>query len=86
MITPPHQNKEVTPEHDLLVDASGLVCPEPVMLLHSAVCEASSGQIIKLVATDPSTLRDVPKFCRFLGHQLIHKEEASRYLFFIRRS
>lgn len=78
-------NGNLPPEHDVLVDASGLICPEPVMLLHTAVREASSGQIIKVVATDPSTLRDVPKFCRFLGHRLIHQEETSGYLFFIQR-
>lgn len=79
------RQSKLEPGHDLLVDATGLLCPEPVMLLHNAVREASSGQVIKLIATDPSTLRDIPKFCRFLGHRLIHKEETSRYLFFVQR-
>ena len=59
---------------DLLVDTSGLVCPEPVMMLHSAVRQLALGQIIKVIATDPSTARDIPKFCGFLGHELIAQE------------
>ncbi len=82
----PRDSGSLPPEYDLLVDASGLICPEPLMLLHNAVREASSGQIIKVVATDPSTVRDIPKFCRFLGHRLIHQEETSCYLFFVQRS
>lgn len=79
------RHSKLEPEHDLLVDARGLICPEPVMLLHNAVREASTGQVIKLIATDPSTLRDVPKFCQFLGHGLIHMEATSHYLFFVQR-
>jgi len=40
------------------------------MMLHNAVRDAGSGVQIQMVATDPSTTRDVPKFCRFLGHSL----------------
>jgi tRNA 2-thiouridine synthesizing protein A len=59
---------------DLLVDTSGLVCPEPVMMLHSAVRQIALGQVVKVIATDPSTARDIPKFCGFLGHELIAHE------------
>ncbi len=72
---------------DVLLDASGLVCPEPVMMLHRAVRELSSGKILKVVATDPSTSRDIPKFCSFLGHELISSEELEEsFLYFIRRA
>ncbi|PCH51240.1 MAG: sulfurtransferase TusA [Cellvibrionales bacterium] len=79
---------------DLLVDTSGLVCPEPVMMLHSAVRQLALGQVIKVIATDPSTARDIPKFCGFLGHELIVQEHVQgtdpgqvedSYLYFIRR-
>ncbi len=56
---------------DYQIDARGLYCPEPVMLLHKAVREVLPGQVIELVSTDPSTQRDVPKFCAFLGHALL---------------
>lgn len=54
-----------------IVDAKGLICPEPVMMLHSAVRDAVDGDIIQVVATDPSTERDITRFCDFLGHSLV---------------
>jgi tRNA 2-thiouridine synthesizing protein A len=54
-----------------MLDTSGLTCPEPVMMLHGAVRDAKPGDIIRVTATDPSTERDIPKFCRYLGHELV---------------
>ena len=58
-----------------VLDAKGLYCPEPVMLLHNKVRDLPGGGLLKVLATDPSTERDIPKFCVFLGHELI---EATR--------
>lgn len=63
--------------HQYCVDASGLLCPEPIMMLHNAVRDAASGEVIKLQSTDPSTRRDVTRFCEFLGHELVADEESS---------
>ncbi len=72
---------------DKSLDASGLLCPEPVMMLHKVMREASSGNIVEVIATDPSTLRDIPKFCMFLGHELVSQKELdTRYFFYIRKS
>ena len=57
------------------LDTQGLLCPEPLMLLHKAVREVDSGQVIEVIATDPSTERDIPKFCTFLGHRLLAQEK-----------
>lgn len=74
-------------EFDKVLDASGLLCPEPVMLLHKAVRDVSSGAIIKVIATDPSTTRDIPKFCHFLGHELLHQEsDAKSYTYIIKKA
>ena len=63
------------PSHvDKVLDVKGLYCPEPIMLLHEIIREASPGDIVLVKATDPSTERDIPKFCRFLGHELISLE------------
>lgn len=65
------------------LDAKGLLCPEPVMLLHKAIKEIDNNEFIEVIATDPSTLRDIPKFCLFLGHELIEQqstEEEYRFL------
>lgn len=56
--------------HPIKLDTKGLTCPEPVMMLHNAVRDAGPNAQIEVVATDPSTERDIPKFCNFLGHSL----------------
>lgn len=57
------------------LDARGLRCPEPVMMLHQKVRDMAAGELLEVLATDPSTTRDIPKFCRFLGHELVTQEE-----------
>ncbi|MDC1527569.1 sulfurtransferase TusA [Gammaproteobacteria bacterium] len=70
-----------------LLDAKGLFCPEPVMLLHKKIREINDGEVLVLVATDPSTTRDVPKFCHFLGHELLSTAENDKvYRYSIRKS
>lgn len=71
---------------DHYMDACGLYCPEPVMLLHNKMAEIAIGDLLSLVATDPSTQRDVPKFCRFLGHDLVEAiEQDSKFYYLIRK-
>ena len=71
---------------DHYMDACGLYCPEPVMLLHNKMAEIAIGDLLSLVATDPSTQRDVPKFCRFLGHDLVEAiEQGSKFYYLIRK-
>jgi len=60
---------------DSILDTRGLFCPEPVMLLHGKVRELSAGAVLKVLASDPSTRRDIPKFCHFLGHELLKQSE-----------
>jgi tRNA 2-thiouridine synthesizing protein A len=44
------------------------------------------GGLLKVIATDPSTRRDIPKFCVFLDHELVGQhEEAGTYLYWIRK-
>ncbi|MDD9890192.1 MAG: sulfurtransferase TusA [Gammaproteobacteria bacterium] len=68
------------------LDARGLYCPEPVMLLHNKIRDIGAGQILRLVATDPSTTRDVPKFCMYLGHDLMSQnQEGDLYVYHIKK-
>ncbi|TVP42688.1 MAG: sulfurtransferase TusA [Halomonas sp.] len=79
-------NTGTSPSFDAVLDTTGLYCPEPIMLMHNKVRDMSSGQVLKVIATDPATTRDVPKFCQFLGHELFEQEtlSADHYLYFIR--
>ena len=71
---------------DAILDASGLNCPEPVMMLHNKVRDLHGGDLLKVIATDPSTRRDIPKFCVFLGHELLEQaEQDGQYLYWIRK-
>lgn len=56
------------------LDTQGLICPEPVMMLHRVIRRADSGDMIEILATDPATTRDIPNFCRHLGHELMTQE------------
>ena len=60
------------PDHQL--DAIGLRCPEPVMMIRGAVRKMAEGETLLIIADDPSTTRDIPSFCVFMDHTLIAKE------------
>jgi len=69
------------PDH--ILDATGLYCPEPVMLLHNQIRDMEAGEIVQVLTTDPSSQRDIPRFCMFLGHELLEQDEFDgnfRYL------
>ncbi len=44
------------------------------MMLHRTIRQADSGEVVEILATDPATTRDIPNFCRHLGHELVHQE------------
>ena len=73
-------------EHQSELDAKGLLCPEPVMMLHVEMRKIKPAEVLKVIATDPSTQRDIPKFCQFLGHELLlAKEDTDLFLFWIKK-
>ncbi|MBS9405153.1 sulfurtransferase TusA [Halomonas sp. TRM85114] len=76
---------DTPPVHDAELDTTGLYCPEPIMLMHNKVRDMERDEVLKVVASDPATIRDVPKFCHFLGHALIYQRELGGcYQYFIR--
>ncbi|MFT4861318.1 MAG: tRNA 2-thiouridine synthesizing protein A [Pseudohongiellaceae bacterium] len=79
-------NSESSQGPAVLLDASGLYCPEPVMMVHNKIRDMAPGQTLKIIATDPSTTRDIPKFCVFLGHELLDSSEQDQiYSYLIRK-
>lgn len=71
---------------DHTLDTSGLLCPEPVMMLHNKINEMAVGEVLQVIATDPSTERDIPKFCHFLGHRLLEQQQVDKqYVYTIQR-
>jgi tRNA 2-thiouridine synthesizing protein A len=50
------------------------------------VRDLQAGGLLQVIATDPSTRRDIPKFCVFLGHELVEqREDAGQFLYWIRK-
>ncbi|MGF1742628.1 sulfurtransferase TusA [Vibrio profundum] len=68
------------------LDAQGLRCPEPVMMVRKTIRKMKEGEVLLVQADDPSTTRDIPSFCRFMDHQLIAEQTQDLpYLFLIQK-
>ena len=61
-----------SPDHTL--DAQGLRCPEPVMMVRKTVRNMQTGETLLIVADDPATTRDIPGFCTFMEHELVAQQ------------
>ncbi|WNC72405.1 sulfurtransferase TusA [Thalassotalea psychrophila] len=59
---------------DHTLDAIGLRCPEPVMMVRMNIRKISVGETLLVIADDPSTARDIPSFCEFMEHELVVKQ------------
>jgi len=71
---------------DKLLDAKGLNCPLPILRTKKAMNDMSSGQVLKILATDPGAAKDFPAFARQTGHLLVdHGEEAGALVFFLEK-
>lgn len=71
---------------DKEVDARGLNCPLPILRSKKALQEMSAGQTLRIIATDPGSVKDFQAFARQTGNDLIESVEASgEYTFYIRR-
>jgi tRNA 2-thiouridine synthesizing protein A len=72
---------------DHILDAMGLRCPEPVMMVRLNIRKISAGETLLIKCDDPSTTRDIPSFCRFMEHELIAKQiDEKPYLFVIKKN
>jgi tRNA 2-thiouridine synthesizing protein A len=68
---------------DHYLDALGLRCPEPVMMIRKAVRNMDVEQTILIKADDPATVRDIPSFCRFMGHELMSEQVEKKPFFYL---
>ena len=59
---------------DKTLDAIGLRCPEPVMMVRMNMRKLNIGEKLLVLADDPSTTRDIPSFCRFMEHELVAQQ------------
>jgi tRNA 2-thiouridine synthesizing protein A len=72
---------------DAELDVTGLLCPLPVLNARKRLLELPSGSVLKVVATDPMSMIDMPHFCSEQGHTLLSLEQReSQYHFRIKRT
>jgi TusA-related sulfurtransferase len=59
---------------DKEIDTSGLNCPLPILKAKKALAELNSGQVLKVIATDKSSVRDFQAFAKQTGNELIDQQ------------
>jgi tRNA 2-thiouridine synthesizing protein A len=70
---------------DREVDARGLNCPLPILRTKKVLNEMKSGQVLRILATDPASLRDFQAFAKQTGHELLqHAEHDGVFSFLLR--
>ncbi len=76
-------------DFDREVDARGLNCPLPILRTKKALAEMASGQVLRVLATDPGSIKDFQAFARQTGNELLRqgelKGEGKVFEFFMRR-
>ena len=71
---------------DKELDARGLNCPLPILRAKKALNELKSGQVLKIVATDPGSVKDFQAFSKQTGNDLLSHAEANKeFTFFLKR-
>ena len=71
---------------DREVDARGLNCPLPILRTKKTLNDMVTGQVVRILATDPASVRDFEAFARQTGNELVHKsEQDGAFVFLLRR-
>ncbi|MBC7780157.1 MAG: sulfurtransferase TusA family protein [Proteobacteria bacterium] len=73
-------------DFDRELDTRGLNCPLPILRTKKALNELISGQVLKVVSTDPGATKDFQAFSRQTGNELLGaSQEAGEFLFFLKK-
>lgn len=69
------------------LDARGLNCPLPILRTKKAINGLASGEVLKVIATDPGSVKDMEAFCKQTGNEMVSTAEAGgEYTFFIKKA
>ncbi len=72
---------------DAILDAVGLYCPVPVMLITEKIKELNKGEIIEVLADDPDSLEDIPHWCKISGNKFLKiVRENGIYKFYVQKT
>ncbi|MBU0655906.1 MAG: sulfurtransferase TusA family protein [Gammaproteobacteria bacterium] len=68
------------------LDARGLNCPLPILRTKKAINGLASGEVLKVIATDPGSVKDMEAFCKQTGNEMVGSSEAGgEYTFMIKK-
>jgi tRNA 2-thiouridine synthesizing protein A len=71
---------------DVVLDASGLNCPMPILKTKKALSKMDAGQILEVISTDAGSVKDIEAFCNQTGNKLISiNEDGGKYVFTLER-
>ncbi len=68
------------------LDARGLNCPLPILRAKKALADMQSGQVLRIVSTDPGSVKDFAAFAKQTGNELLSSSENNKdFEFFLKR-
>ncbi len=74
------------PKADLELDLRGLFCPLPMVRVSQNIKKVEVGGIIKAIATDPTSLADIPAWARSTGNEIIRQDKDGQdIIFYVKR-
>lgn len=74
-------------EFNLELDARGLNCPLPILRAKKSIKSLETGQVLKIISTDPGSIKDFAAFCKQTGDELLSSEDTgSEFTFFIKKN
>ena len=65
------------------IDTRGLNCPLPILRAKKALADMESGQVLRVIATDPGSVKDFAAFCKQTGNPLLSSEESPTEFTFV---
>ena len=70
-----------------VLDARGLNCPLPILRTKKALNGLTAGEVLKVIATDPGSLKDMEAFCRQTQNEMVSIAESNgEYIFIIKKA
>jgi tRNA 2-thiouridine synthesizing protein A len=74
-------------DFDQELDATGLNCPLPILRAKKSLAGMGAGQVLKIVATDPGSVKDFEAFAKQTGNELLEsKEESGKFVFRMKKA
>lgn len=71
---------------DKELDARGLNCPLPILRAKRSLTDMPSGQVLRIIATDPGSVKDFEAFAKQTGNELLLSETAgNEFTFFLQK-